>query len=172
MLEIKEAPPLEQTERKTIWAGDPAVDMARSDLKRWAETGDIDALVIREGRTPSIITWRPLEELERDALPLAGEAGVKNHLAAAARIGLVEIEGYKLGHDLWRKVGIFQVPEAQKRALMRMKAAIPYGVTYDRWQQAEFENESDETTRGVEGEVSLLEWIGALILAESFPHGG
>lgn len=171
MLEIRNAPPLEDSERTTVWAGDPAVNQERSDLGRWAETGDPDALVIHEGRTPSLITWRPLDEDEIASLPSVRDYGIAIHLRAATRVGLLSIEGYDLGRGSVPRAGLVLVPMEKVRALSQLRATIPYGRAYHRWALAEL-GRSDDATRDEVGEVSLPRWLGALILAESFPRGG
>lgn len=172
MLEIKDAPPLESLERKTVWIGDPAIDVKRSDVARWAETGDVEALVPLEGKAPTLITWRLLEEDDRDSLPAVAIHGVPEHLRAAVRIGLIDIEGYDLNRSILDRTGKMVVPAPRLRALARMRATVPYGRTYDRWQTAELGRDSDDDTLALVGEISLVRWLGALILAESFRHGG
>lgn len=170
MLKILDAPPLDAGRQTTYWIGDPAIDRQASDVARWCIEGDAESLVVRAGQTPSAIVWRPIDEWERGLIPSIASGGLRLHLVTAARIGLLSIDGYELRRPRERGHVDGIVPMDQALALRELRAEFGYGLVVDAALVAEFEREPDLATRTQEGEITFPEWLGAVILAHSFPR--
>lgn len=171
MFKVLDPPPLDQDAATTFWLGDPAVDQDASDVARYAETGEADALVVRPGQTPTAIRWRPLDEWELTTLPDVATTSLELVCVDAAAMGLVSIEGYKL-HRLFPRGSVAGViPMDELRALRGLRTTFQVGLTFDRYYARRYGRESNPTMREQVGEISLPVWFGALILAHSFPGG-
>ena len=143
MIDVK-ALDLEVAPRDTYWPLDPAIDLDASDVEEWQRSGD--GLLCREKEKASRIRWRPLTQLEQEAVYTEGVTGF-GLLAMLCAHAIISIEGLKIERE---RVGI----------LWRLK---PESV-------AKFENLGGEIP-GI-GQVSPVVWLGGLISQASFRPGG
>jgi len=170
VLTIDEAPNLAPEPEETHWIGDPAIDRdASPDVGKWAATGDVEALAVRDGAEAAVIKWRPLEELELNALPVIEDSGdIVLQFVAAAQYGLQEIEGVKLKRSVRKGLPLIQMGQMKAMA-QQWRAPIPFWRTLDEWSKAGGNSGFKEAPDEV---VSFPVWIGAVILARSFLERG
>lgn len=135
---------LEVAPRETYWPLDPAIDIAASDVDLWHETGD--GLVCHDKQKASKIRWRPLTQLEQEAIYTSDVHGF-GLLALICAHALVSIEDVKLG---WERVGVLRRLNAESLA--------------------RFENLGGEVPG--RGRVSPIVWLGGLVSRASFRPGG
>jgi hypothetical protein len=167
-LTIKPPPALTAEPRTTYWVGDPAIDQDASDVVRWAETADPDALVIRPGATPTAIRWRALTGLELTAV-IEGLPAIMQTPRRAFRIGLVSVDGYPLSRVT--ESDVRQISYSNLQDLTELKARFQVRSALNRWLELDplagrtfqppFEPE----------DVFLPFWLGSVILASTFRGG-
>jgi hypothetical protein len=83
--------------RRAYWLGDPDIDLAQSDARAWAERGE-GAVPVPQGK-PAAWLWRPLDEVERDAVLLAEGRRTTDELDGmrlTVAYGLLAIDGVPL----------------------------------------------------------------------------
>ena len=83
--------------RRSHWIGDPDIDLAQSDMTAWLERGE-GAVAVPQGR-PAVWLWRPLDEVERDAVLLAEGRRTTDELDGmrlTVAYGLLAIDGVQL----------------------------------------------------------------------------
>jgi hypothetical protein len=160
----KEAPPLKAVIHETRWPGDDAIDVEASDLEAWSRTGDIDALVVRQGMTPAKIRYRGLTELEMSQVPW-GETGQSTMaFMQACRYGLMSITEETLTRNA--RHGISGLSTNTLEDLINAVAEIPLGPALKTLYEAVGISDDSLTNRTME--VSLPMWLGVHILATTF----
>lgn len=181
MLRIPEsnAPNIGLTELETVWWGDEAIvksDDDRTILDRWATTGEVDGIKFVQGKgpdyAPSRVRYRALDELELLAVPDASSVGPRLRLFTAARYGVIAIDGV----DLMRvrdDSGFTCITVSEMQRVNNLfRAKIPMWRAMRQWIAAELGRDALASKgEGVDEDVGLPIWIGAQILARSFPEG-
>ena len=135
---------LDTKARETFWALDPAIDLDASDVAEWQRSGD--GLVCHEKQRASVIRWRPLTQLEQEAIYTSDVQGF-GMLALLVAHGLVGVEGMKLSRE---RVGIMHRLAAESVARFELLGGEVPGI----------------------GQVSPVVWLGGLISQASFRPGG
>lgn len=149
--------------KETVWLDDPAVDLERTDVKQWFETGEGFALKPQEKAT--VIKWRALEpderfeagamsDLRRGANGELDPFSTTRYHRNAARFGLVSVEGGRLGRT--HHHGVLGLDDRTMSKLSRMVITSPPPAL----QQC-----------GIKTELRFLDWLGGLISAASFRDG-
>jgi hypothetical protein len=77
---------------RLVLAVDPAVDMERSDYKKYQETWDLKHLVYHEGQQPTVFVVNQLTC--RQKLFIHGMSNIVERAVLAVRLGLVAVENY------------------------------------------------------------------------------
>lgn len=68
---------------ETYWVGDPAIDQDKSDLERYKEELEKEALVVKEGEEPELLRITLPEGPQLAELQEAARAGIENAAALA-----------------------------------------------------------------------------------------
>lgn len=146
--------------KETVWLGDPAVDIDRTDVKEWFLTGEGWELLPKA--KASMIRWRPLEPDESlEVSTLSGAIKVVDeipdedrllylvrHYRNTAKFGLLSFGDMALGHH--HSHGLKCLDDATILKLGRIKLDPP------------------PLALGQKSSLSFLTWIGGLISRGSF----
>ena len=124
-LNIKRAPQqLRGDIVESIWPGDDAVDLERSDLVKWCRNGGKDGLALRDGQKPDVIRWRQLDEFAFGRVSELLAEGSPNLPLVAFRHGIVSIGGVRLMRD--RIDDAEGLHDESMRELSEVKAMLPF----------------------------------------------
>jgi hypothetical protein len=164
MLKIKAAPRLEPEALETAWIGDDAIDLSASDIDRWCETGDPSVLVARAGGEIARIRYRALTDREVAMLPRSDGDDHGLHpqwFLEAARYGIVSVDGISLRRR--RSGGVVGLADASLDMLAAQYAPIPLVLAL--WA---IHGDGPRPDSAERISVSLAEWLGVRVLAETF----
>jgi hypothetical protein len=153
--------------RETIWAGDPAVDIERSNLMQWRSSGE--GLILKPQEKATKIRYRDLAPIEKKQASILAQLkkNVQNevdpmvmykYMEEHARFGLLSIEGQNLGRRHYDGVQGIDDEDFRKLSYIVISDPMPDGSAM---------NPVLAPIKGLE----FLGWLGALISARSFRDG-
>ena len=161
---------------ETHWLGDDSIDRDASDIRKWCETADGDALVVRDGaERPDVIRWRALTDQEWDQLPVPEGTGYEAYyqvLAAqtymAFRMGLIAFGNWPIMRE--EKHGVRRLTE---ECLYEFCEDIedqqaPLGLTQRALLKAKGIEIDETKDPGEMQATSFVHWLGSHILRASF----
>jgi len=147
-----------------VWPGDPAVDLAASDLVAWCAEGGQAGLVLRTDETPTVIRWTPLTPQAYSAVKLVAGRDPAGYVVEAAARGVLPSPA----DGLVRESGIPRLTEGSLARLGERVIDLPIHAAYDALAVAEGRAPGDPSLREEMVEASLAELLGLHILAATF----
>lgn len=166
-------PPPRQLEPEvveSVWPGDDAVDLSASDLVTWCREGGSAGLVMKPGKTPTVIRYRPLSVQALNRVMSVWVGKEIGYLYTAFRHGLLGIKGERLS---WERFGdVRGLSDSSLEELSEFKCELPVDVLSEALIRASTQQPPEREVSLELSPTPLPEALGYQILALTFRRRG